>query len=200
MNKSEFIETIKLSNGEVFHLEYHQNRINNTFSHFFPSEKVFSLKNIIGKQSLPNDGKYKIRFLYNYNHYSIEIIPYKVATIKSISCIDVDDFNYSYKFLDRTHLNLLKDKAHTEEVIFLRDKKVTDASYANLIFFDGSQWLTPTTFLLNGTCRQRLLNEGKIREMPIYEKDIASFEYIGLINAMLDIGDLSLPISVFTTS
>ena len=35
MNKSEFIETIKLSNGEVFHLEYHQNRINNTFSHFF---------------------------------------------------------------------------------------------------------------------------------------------------------------------
>ena len=85
-------------------------------------------------------------------------------------------------------------------MIFLRDKKVTDASYANLIFFDGSQWLTPTTFLLNGTCRKRLLNEGKIREMPIYEKDIASFECIGLINAMLDIGDLSLPISVFTTS
>jgi len=111
MNKSEFIETIKLSNGEVFHLEYHQNRIDNTFSHFFPSEKVFSLKNIIGKQSLPNDGKYKIRFLYNYNHYSIEIIPYKVATVKSISCVDVGDFNYSYKFLDRTDLNFLKDKA-----------------------------------------------------------------------------------------
>ncbi|EHG98104.1 hypothetical protein HMPREF9441_04061, partial [Paraprevotella clara YIT 11840] len=44
-------------------------------------------------------------------------------------------------------------------------------------------------------CRQRLLKEGKIKEAPIHYTDIHHFEQIGFINAMLDIGELSLPIS-----
>ena len=81
------------------------------------------------------------------------------------------------------------------EVIFLKNGKVTDSSYANIIFFDGKQWLTPSTFLLNGTCRQRLLNEGKITESPIHYTDIRDFQQIGFINAMLDMGEFNLPIS-----
>jgi len=79
--------------------------------------------------------------------------------------------------------------------VFFSTGKVTDSSYANIIFFDGRQWLTPSTYLLNGTCRQRLLKEGKIKEAPIHYTDIHQFEQIGFINAMLDIGELSLPIS-----
>jgi putative chorismate binding enzyme len=40
-----------------------------------------------------------------------------------------------------------------------------------------------------------LLKEGKIKEAPIHYTDIHHFEQIGFINAMLDIGELSLPIS-----
>ena len=76
---------------------------------------------------------------------------------------------------------------------------VTDSSYANLVFSDGVKWYTSTSFLLNGTCRQRLLKEGKIEERPIFQKDIPSFGYIGLINAMLDLGELTLPLNHYTS-
>ena len=80
-------------------------------------------------------------------------------------------------------------------MIFVKNGLVTDSSYANLVFFDGTEWVTPTTFLLNGTCRQRLLSERKIKERIIHATDIPSFTHIGLINAMIDLGELCLPLN-----
>ena len=191
----QFIETIKLSDGRVFHLEYHQDRVRNTFSHFFPNEKVLSLSDIIEKVTLPTQGKHKIRIVYGSEYPSVEVLPYQIRSIATIKCVNADFLDYSYKFLDRTFLNTLKESAGTDEVIFVKNGKVTDSSYANIIFFDGRQWVTPSTFLLNGTCRQRLLKEDKIKEAPIHYTDIHHFEQIGFINAMHDIGELSLPIS-----
>ena len=191
----QFIETIKLSDGRVFHLEYHQERVCNTFLRFFPNQKVLSLSDIIEKVTLPSQGKHKIRIVYGSEHPSVEVLPYQIRSIATIKCVEADFLDYSYKFLDRTFLNTLKESAGTDEVIFVKNGKVTDSSYTNIIFFDGRQWVTPSTFLLNGTCRQRLLKEGKIKEAPIHYTDIHQFEQIGFINAMLDIGELSLPIS-----
>jgi len=191
----QFIETIKLSDGRVFHLAYHQERVCNTFLRFFPNQKVLSLSDIIEKVTLPTQGKHKIRIVYGSEYPSVEVLPYQIRSIATIKCVNADFLDYSYKFLDRTFLNTLKESAGTDEVIFVKNGKVTDSSYANIIFFDGRQWLTPSTYLLNGTCRQRLLKEGKIKEAPIHYTDIHRFEQIGFINAMLDIGELSLPIS-----
>ena len=199
MQENKFIETIKLLDSNIFHIEYHQKRIKDTFSHFFPSEKVFSLENILSKQGFPEKGKYKIRFVYSAYDYTLEVIPYQITPIKSISCVDVGDLDYSYKFSDREQLNHLKKEAPTDEVIFIKQGMVTDSSYANLVFSDGVKWYTSTSFLLNGTCRQRLLKEGKIEERPIFQKDIPSFGYIGLINAMLDLGELTLPLNHYTS-
>ena len=191
----QFIETIKLSDGRVFHLEYHQERVCNTFLRFFPNQKVLLLSDIIEKVTLPTQGKHKIRIVYGSERPSVEVLPYQIRPIATIKSVEADFLDYSYKFLDRTFLNTLKESACTDEVIFVKNGKVTDSSYANIIFFDGRQWLTPSTFLLNGTCRQRLLKEGKIKEAPIHYTDIHYFEQIGFINAMLDIGELNLPVS-----
>ena len=191
----QFIETIKLADGCVFHLEYHQERVCNTFLRFFPNQKVLSLSDMIEKVTLPTQGKHKIRIVYGSEHPSVEVLPYQIRLIATIKCVESDFLDYSYKFLDRTFLDTLKESAGTDEVIFVKNGKVTDSSYANIIFFDGRQWVTPSTYLLNGTCRQRLLKEGKIKEAPIHYTDIHHFEQIGFINAMLDIGELSLPIS-----
>ena len=190
----QFIETIKLSDGCVFYLEYHQERVCNTFLRFFPNQKVLLLSDIIEKVTLPTQGKHKIRIVYGSERPSVEVLPYQIKPITTIKCVEADFLDYSYKFLDRTFLNTLKESAGTDEVIFVKNGKVTDSSYANIIFFDGRQWVTPSTFLLNGTCRQRLLKEGKIKEAPIHYTDIHHCEQIGFINAMLDIGELSLPI------
>ena len=195
MENQQFIESIKLLNGDVYHLAYHQERVCRTFSHFFPSEKVLSLQESINKIALPAIGKYKIRIVYSKDNLIVEIHPYHIKPINTIKCVNADEYDYSYKFLNREFLNTLKQTSGADEVIFLKNGKVTDSSYANIIFFDGKQWLTPSFFLLNGTCRQRLLNEGKITEVPIHYTDIQNFEQIGFINAMLDIGEFNLPIS-----
>ena len=195
MENQQFIESIKLLNGDVYHLAYHQERVCRTFSHFFPSEKVLSLQESISKIALPAIGKYKIRIVYSKDNPIVEIHPYHIKPINTIKCVNADEYDYSYKFLNREFLNTLKQTSGADEVIFLKNGKVTDSSYANIIFFDGKQWLTPSFFLLNGTCRQRLLNEGKITEAPIHYTDIQNFEQIGFINAMLDMGEFNLPIS-----
>ena len=195
MENQQFIESIKLLNGDVYHLAYHQERVCRTFSHFFPSEKVLSLQESISKIALPAIGKYKIRIVYSKDNLIVEIHPYHIKPINTIKCVNADEYDYSYKFLNREFLNTLKQTSGADEVIFLKNGKVTDSSYANIIFFDGKQWLTPSFFLLNGTCRQRLLNEGKITEAPIHYTDIHNFEQIGFINAMLDMGEFNLPIS-----
>lgn len=188
----QFIETIKLSEGVVFHLAYHQERVCSTFSHFFADRKALSLIDIIEKSTLPAKGKHKIRIVYGKESHSLEVLPYQLKPIQSVKCVNADFLDYSYKFLDRSFLNTLKESAGTDEVIFVKNGNVTDSSYANIIFFDGQQWLTPSSFLLNGTCRQRLLKEGKIKEARIQHTDIHAFEKIGFINAMLDIGELTV--------
>lgn len=188
----QFIETIKLSEGVVFHLAYHQERVCRTFSHFFADRKALSLIDVIEKSTLPAKGKHKIRIVYSKESHSLEVVPYQLKPIQSVTCVNADFLDYSYKFLDRSFLNTLKESAGTDEVIFLKNGNITDSSYANIIFFDGQQWVTPSSFLLNGTCRQRLLKEGKIKEAKIAYTDIRAFEKIGFINAMLDIGELTV--------
>ena len=106
----QFIETIKLSDGRVFHLAYHQERVRNTFSHFFPNEKVLSLSDMIEKVALPTQGKHKIRIVYGSECPTIEVLPYQIRSIATIKCVEADFLDYSYKFLDRTFLNTLKDR------------------------------------------------------------------------------------------
>ena len=195
MENQQFIESIKLLDGDIYHLAYHQERVCRTFSHFFPNEKVLSLLDSIATIALPANGKYKIRIVYSKDNPIVEIHPYHIKPINTIKCVNADEYDYSYKFLNREFLNTLKQTSGADEVIFLKNGKVTDSSYANIIFFDGKQWLTPSTFLLNGTCRQRLLNEGKITEASIHYTDIQNFEQIGFINAMLDMGEFNLPMS-----
>jgi 4-amino-4-deoxychorismate lyase len=62
---------------------------------------------------------------------------------------------------------------------------IKDASYANLVFFDGVHWVTPSQPLLMGTRRAALLKAGVIIEAPIQIKELNSFVDFKLINAMM---------------
>ena len=61
MENQQFIESIKLLNGNICHLAYHQERVCRTFSHFFPNEKVLSLQDSIAKIALPAFALYTIK-------------------------------------------------------------------------------------------------------------------------------------------
>ena len=61
---------------------------------------------------------------------------------------------------------------------------MTDTSYSNIIFFDGTKWVTPSTPLLHGTMRSFLLKNEIISEMKIKVPDMKQFQKARLINAM----------------
>ena len=77
----------------------------------------------------------------------------------------------------------------------MKNNLVTDSYYANLAFYDGSNWLTPKSYLLPGVKRQYLLEMGLISEIEISLVDIQSFQKISLINAMLNLGEIEIPVS-----
>ena len=81
---------------------------------------------------------------------------------------------------------LLSEKEDCDEIIIVKDGLITETSISNLVFFDGNQWYTPDNPLLKGTCRQRLLEEKKIRETEIRVEALYKFKGFELINTMRD--------------
>ncbi|MRI63486.1 chorismate-binding protein [Ornithobacterium rhinotracheale] len=191
----DFLESIKIENHKIFYLAEHQKRVNQTFEKFFPKAEVLDLEQVFSQQIIPEEGLFKARIVYSDQGYSLEISPYTPKKITSLKVVKKNDISYDFKFLNRDALNGLNDKPN-QEVIIVKNGQITDSSYANLVFFDGEKWVTPKTYLLNGTCRQRLLKEGKITEEKIEKKDIQKYQKIGFINAMLDLGEMTWDIDI----
>ncbi|MGV4529914.1 aminotransferase class IV [Ornithobacterium rhinotracheale] len=191
----DFLESIKIENHKIFYLAEHQKRVNQTFKKFFPKAEVLDLEQFFSQQMIPEEGLFKARIVYSDQDYSLEISPYTPKEISSLKVVEKNNISYDFKFLDRKALNGLNDKPN-QEVIIVKNGQITDSSYANLVFFDGEKWVTPKAYLLNGTCRQRLLKEGKITEEKIEKKDIQKYQKIGFINAMLDLGEMTWDIDI----
>ena len=172
------LETIHISNGQALHLNYHQKRLDY-------SRKCLGLSPFLKLElDPPKTGEFRCRVLYEHTIEKIEYIPYQVKSIQKLKIIH-SDIVYDLKYEDRSELNALMDD-EADEIIIVRDGLVTDTTVANLCFFDGKTWLTPSTPLLHGTTRQRLLDEGKIRCADIHYKDIRSYQKIAVMNAMVN--------------
>jgi len=191
---SQFIESICFLDGEPRLLDFHQNRVNQTFSSFFSSNQPYDLSVLI--PVIPDDDKYKCRVVYDETTIDVQFIKYHTRPINSLRIIDsVEPLDYKHKKLDRSQLDMLyKQRGQQDDIIILNGGKVSDSYYANLVFFDGEKWVTSNTPLLNGVKRQSLLELGVISEVEISKNDIETFEKVSLINAMLDLEEVVIPI------
>ena len=93
-------------------------------------------------------------------------------------------YQYPFKSENRLWINHFNSTSDNEP-IFIQNGKITDASYANLIFLKDEKWFTPKNYLLNGTKRQLLLKENKIQEIEITKENLLQFTHFKLINSML---------------
>lgn len=184
-----FLESICLINGKVPLLDLHQKRVQRTFDQFFPDSTPPQLIKLVPDRI--SEHKHKIRVTYNGSQTNVEIEAYIQRALESVKMIQASDgLDYSYKSEDRSALqNLFDQKGNADEIVIVKNDLVTDSFFANLAFWDGSDWYTPDTFLLNGVRRQHLLSMGQIKEMRIVKSMIKSFEKVSLINAMLDLGE-----------
>jgi 4-amino-4-deoxychorismate lyase len=188
---SPLVESIKLKDGKLFNLGYHQNRMNDALAELFPEAKAIVLAKVISIPENCSPGIFKVRVLYGPVVEAIEIEPYHFRTIQSLKVVHHESIDYHLKYTDRQILQqLFAQRGDADDIIIVKNGLVTDAFAANLIFFDGQKWITPNSPLLKGTQRQALLEQGIISEMEIKESDIPCFQKVGLINAMVSFEDM----------
>ncbi len=181
------LETIKIRNRQILNLKYHNERMNRSGKELFGSTDIISLNDIVSIPDYLTDEVYKCRIIYNPDIESIEFERYTKKKIQTLKLVECNDIEYSHKFANRSALNELKKrKGIYDEILIVKNGFITDTTFSNIIFFDGRDWITPSTPLLKGTKREQLINEGKIREAQIRLKDLQNFQSGKLINAMLD--------------
>ncbi len=176
------LETICIKDSEVLHLYYHNQRFNKARKELFGIESFFDLATIL---SPPSIGIYRCRILYDYSIQEIEYIPYQTKNIQTITLIE-STLEYNYKYADRSELDSLKKSASmSDEILIIQNSLVTDTSIANIAFLENKIWITPKKPLLAGTTRQRLLDNGFLREKNIQADKIHLFDGVALMNAMV---------------
>ncbi len=190
------IESILLKGGIYHNLDLHQKRMDHAFRNYAPNIESHDLTRILPKLDL--NETYKVRLVYDLDtedaEYNIEFAVYSPRKIESLEVVESSPFDYSMKFENRDKINSLVKRTNMDDIIIEIDKEVTDGSYFNLAFWDGSNWYTPSSYLLNGIRRQLLLRDKKIKERTILTTDLSSFEKVSLINAMLDLEELEVHI------
>jgi len=184
------LETIKIENGEVFDLSYHQKRFDKSRKELFSDMKPMDLSNMI---EAPRKGLYRCRILYDTGIHSVEYIPYQGKVIQTLKTVPAN-IDYAYKYVNRDAFNtLLQNNPAFDEVIIEKNGFITDTSISNLAFYDGSRWVTPKEPLLKGTMRAKLLDEGFLIKSQIQKKDLGKYSHVALMNAMIGFNILKNP-------
>ncbi len=190
-------ESICLLDGKIQHRHYHIERFQKVYNTYFGQASPYDLFEGIPVPQDYQTGKVKLRISYGINRKKFTFSHYQKSVVKQLKLVVDDTITYDLKFEDRTALDTLcQQRGDCDDVLIIKKGLVTDTSYANIVFFDGLQWCTPSTFLLNGTCRKRLLESGLIQERKIQLDEIYAFQGFQLVNALLGFDpDWVVPIS-----
>ena len=193
----QLLETIQVRNGQFQNIEYHNKRFNTSRLESFGLAIFQCLENLIKIPSECSEGIFRCRVIYEKDIQAITFTPYIYKEIKTLKLVDIGDWDYSYKYADRSFMtNLLAENKDFDEVIMTQYGFITDCTIANLAFWDGSIWFTPSTPLLKGTKRQQLLDNQEIIKREIRIEDLEKYESVCLINAFRGICSTSLrPVS-----
>jgi len=187
-------------NGCAYNIGYHNDRLNNTRHHFWQSKEDIDLLNYITPQE--SNDIIKVRVVYGEN--GIEDISYSEYSMRNIITLKIvtdNHIEYSFKSTDRSAINkLVEKKGLYDEIIISKNSLITDTSFTNIALFDGNTWYTPKHPLLRGTKRAHLINNNIVKEKDIHENGIFKYKAIRLFNAMIDFGDIEIPINKDTLS
>ncbi len=172
-------ETIKIEDGQIENIEWHNRRCNRSRAKLFNATKALELGKVINP---PQKGLYRCRITYQKDINSIEYIPYTPKIFNRFTIVK-SQIEYSYKYNNREELNKLKNGY--DEIIIEKDGLLTDTSIANIAFYNGKEWVTPQIPLLEGTVRARLLDNNFLIPKNIRKDELQKFSHFALMNAMI---------------
>lgn len=188
-----FIETIRIENGTIHNLAYHNERLNRTRNWFWKNCATLDLTNYI--QPVQSEEVIKCRVLYDKEIREITYAPYSVRSIDTLRVVCSDEIDYTYKSIDREYLSRLYALRETaDDILIVKKELITDTSIANIALYNGSEWHTPKSPLLKGTQRAFLLDQQIIKEEEITLKQLFTYSRITLFNAMITFRKIELSI------
>lgn len=178
-----FFETIKIENGMAHNLKYHQNRFEKTYFENFgilPKVKIIDfLKSF--------DVLKRAKFVYDFERFEISFFDYFPKKIEKIKIVEIENFNYQQKALDRSFFdNLIGSSPEFDEIFMFRSGFLTDCTIANIAIYENNKWITPSEYLLFGTTLERYLDSGFLAVEQIDVERLKKAEKIALMNAMID--------------
>ncbi len=181
----QLFETIKIDNGCVENVQYHNFRMNMARSAIFGIINPVHIQDYIKVPGIYRTGIIKCRVFYNDKIISVDYEKYNPRPVNSLLMVECNDLEYQYKYLDRHKLDhLFLQKGDKDDVLIIKDGNITDTSIANILFWDGKSWFTPDKPLLCGTRREYLIKTGKITAIQIAHSDLFNYTKAMLINAL----------------
>ena len=189
-----FVETIKVCDGQFCHPAYHEQRALATALTVFGCSLDWDLSG----WAIPDElrrGLVKCRVVYDTMVREVTFTPYVFRQIASLRLVEGEAIDYAFKSTDRSGLErLLAQRDGCDDVLIVRRGMITDTSFSNVVLEDATGLYTPDTFLLDGTCRRRLIDEGIVQVRPIPVTELSRYDRLYLVNAMIGLGDnVSLP-------
>ena len=181
---SQFIESIRIHKGIAENLALHQKRVNKTLRQ--KAGEGLNLNKLLQELQIPKNGLFKWRLEYTKDKIKQnQLIPYTSKTVKRIKLVEAPDLKYALKYSDRNSFEKLLTQSNADDIIITQKGFITDASYSNLFFWDGQQWVTPSTPLLYGTQREIILKKNLATEKQIHLNNLSNYTHFKRVNAMM---------------
>ncbi|MGB1362239.1 MAG: aminotransferase class IV [Flavobacteriaceae bacterium] len=189
-------ESLCVLDGQLLNAQWHEDRFQKAYLHRYGRPTPFDLLQGLSIPAKFAQGKVKLRIRYNHQDRNFHFEHYQIQKIQSLRLVYTEELDYSYKYSKREKLEgLFAQRGGCDDVLIVRKGRITDSSYANVVFFDGQDWWTPKDPLLKGTCRARLLDQGSIKEAAMEVEDLKNFKGLKLINALRDLDQPMIPIN-----
>lgn len=184
------LETIRLEDGKLMNLDYHEKRMDKSISQLFGNRELPAIREMITISGQHESGIFKCRLLYSNTSFKLRVEAYKKRTINKLIIIENPDIKYDLKYSDRAALErIINPDEKNTEILITQNNYLSDTTYTNIALKKGSEWITPDRPLLEGTQRALLLNEGIIQSGKIRISDLNKYSNIRLFNAMMPWSD-----------
>ena len=183
------LETIKIENGQIRNLEWHNKRFNASRKALLGISEYIDLESVIKVPDDLGNGIYRCRLLYGREIEEVQFHPHLYRTVRSLKMIQCNDIEYEYKFADRRKFeDLYELRESCDEILIIKNGFITDTSISNVVFsLSDGWWLTPHRPLLKGTMRAYLLETGQIAEAVLGVEDLPLLTGARMINCMMDL-------------
>jgi 4-amino-4-deoxychorismate lyase len=183
------LETIRIEHRQIFHLEWHNARLNKSRRALLGIKEPIDLADYIKIPEDLGDGTYRCRVLYGREIKEVQFHPHQYRPIRSLKIIHCDDLDYSHKFANRERLqDLFALKGDCDEILIIKRGMVTDTYISNIALLDREgHWVTPDAPLLAGTMRQALIDRGRLKEKSVRLADLFLYREARMINCMMDL-------------